>query len=546
MSAFFLCAFSKPLRNALLCLALSVLLCRPVLAGPLAAPSAVWNQGTAPFIPLYTCDNQLAAQFGNTIGNIKEELVEAAEEWFIGSGSNIRFYYFGSLTASDPACADMPIVIAPRIVGAPPAGPQPPRWSVVLTAAPQLTNQLSLVGTDRCHYAVTDLWELPPLPGTSPPVPGIERARITLVRGQVCSGSLEPWPWPDPFAAQQTLSPARVLMKMLGHALGLSEESGSGDTVMAHIDPSTLDFRWHLSEPIVEVMRAAYGPAQSSPYWAETKDQGKTWQVLANTPRAQSKNSLGLVACEAVRPQSPAQAYLVAETVIEVTGKSYVQTYFVDSQRHSSLPPKSHGQSNRKPSILCGMGFFILGFVDPKGEVQLQHSIDGVTWSHGQPAGLRSAHAPALAATWEGGIIAATSTSESGMQFLFSENGGSSYQGSPLVASPWRPRFPFGLSCATKKQHCYTAFGDVGFFNVTDFRLQGTTLVGVISGFGPLPNLGIAMVPTRDGQGYALARRYKPSMSWGYGLSCSRLSRNPYRIRPWDYFATICTSHSSP
>jgi hypothetical protein len=504
-----------------------VLWCGPVLAGPLAAPSAVWNQGTAPFIPLYTCDNQLAAHFPNTVDTIKNELVQAAEEWFIGSGSNIRFYYFGSLTAGDPACADMPTVIAPRIVGAPPEGPPPPRWSVVLTAAPQLTNQLSIVGAERCHYAVTDLWEVPPSPGTPPPHPGIERARITLVRGQVCGGNLEPWPWPDPFGAQpppQTLGPARVLMKMLGHALGLSEESGNGDTVMAHIDPSITDFRWHLSELVVEVMRTAYGPAQSRPYWAETQDQGNTWQVLANTPRGQGDNSLGLVACQVVpRPNgvlsrpSTARTYLVAETSIDATGKSFVTTYFVDTQRHSLSGSQNHGQSNRKPSILCGTGFIILGFVDPTGAVQLLHSNDGVTWAHGQiPAGLRSAHAPILAeATWADVIVAATSTSESGMQFLFSKDGGFSYQSS-LVASPWRPRFPYGLACATKKQRCYTAFGDVGF-GITDFRLQGSTLVGVSwAGGGELPNLSIAMAPTRDGQGYALARRYKPgSMFYG-------------------------------
>lgn len=531
MSASFWCAFLRGLRNALLRVALSVLWCGPVLAGSIAAPSAVWNQGPAPFIPLYTCDNQLAAHFSNTVDTIKTELVQAAEEWFIGSGSNIRFYYFGTLTANDPACADMPTLIAPRSVGAPPDGPPPPRWSVVLTAAPHLTNQLSPVGSERCHYAVTDLWEAPPLPGTLPPVPGIERARIALVRGQMCGGNLEPWPWPDPSGPQpppqQTLSPARVLMKMLGHALGLGEESGTGDTVMAHIDPSTFDYRWHLSEPIVEVMRSAYGPARSSPYWAETKDQGQTWQVLANTPRGQGNNSLGLVACQVVRRpnevvsrQSYARTYLVAETSINSTGKSFVTTYFVDAQRHGLSGSQNHGQSNRKPSILCGTGFIILGFVDPTGAVRLLHSTDGVTWSDGRiPAGSRSAHAPILAeAKWADGIVAATSTCDGGLQFLSSRDGGLSYRlaANSLVASQYPPRFPFGLVCPAAKQHCYAAFShytpaDNFGFGISDYRLQGGTLIGVSwAGLGEIPNLGLAMAPTQNGQGYVLARRYRP------------------------------------
>jgi hypothetical protein len=91
----------------------TVIVAQPVIAG-VAPPAAIWNQGTAPFIPLFTCDNQLQTQFPNTVNDIKRELIIAAEEWFVGSGAHIRLAYLGSLTPTDPACAAVPTVIAPR------------------------------------------------------------------------------------------------------------------------------------------------------------------------------------------------------------------------------------------------------------------------------------------------------------------------------------------------------------------------------------------------------------------------------------------------
>jgi hypothetical protein len=166
----------------------------------------------------------------------------------------------------------------------------------------------------------------------------------------------------------------------------------------------------------------------------------------------------------------------------------------------------------------------VVGFVDPTGAVQLRQSNDGVTWRPAQiPAGWRSAHAPTLAeARWADGIVAATSTSEDGLHFLFSGDGGLSYvAASSPAGSQWAPRFPFGLVCPAAKQRCYAAFsvyapgGDFGLY-IQQYRLQGSTLVGVMYSYGVIPNLGLAMAPIENGQGYVLARRYGiDSMSSG-------------------------------
>jgi hypothetical protein len=487
----------------------------PAAAGSINPPAALWNQGPAPFVALFTCKNQLSAHFPNTADQIENELVQAAEEWFVGSGADIRLYYFGSLTPDNPACADVPTVINPRIKGAPPDGPQPPRWSVVLTAASSLTNRFSFPGVERCHFAVTDRWEIPASVSQLPPTPGIERARITLVRGQTCSGALEPWPWFDPMGPlPQTLSTSRVLMKMLGHAMGLSEETGSADTVMAPIDPNAPDDRWHLSEPIVRAMRTAYGPARSSPYWIETKDAGKTWTTLTGTPRYNSRNSLGLAGCQARSPEGRAKAaYLLAETILNPDGTSGVISYFVDAGRRHATHPQHHGSSNRKPTLVCGDGLYLLGMVKPAGEIQIRRSTDGIVWADATlPPGWQSAHAPALAeAKWANGILAATSTTQTGLRFLLSANAGASFAAaSSSMASPWRPRFPFGLTCPSAKRRCYLAFGDYGFSLLAE-EVQGANIVGVRwSGGGEIPNLGTLLAPTKDRLGYFLVRRYKP------------------------------------
>ena len=135
--------------------ALLILHGTPAAAGSIDPPAALWNQGPAPFVALFTCKNQLSAHFPNSADQIENELVQAAEEWFVGSGADIRFYYVGSLTPDNPACAEVPTVINPRIIGIPPDGPQPPRWSVVLTAASSLTNRLSIPWESRGRT----LWE---------------------------------------------------------------------------------------------------------------------------------------------------------------------------------------------------------------------------------------------------------------------------------------------------------------------------------------------------------------------------------------------------
>jgi hypothetical protein len=489
-------------------------------AGTIGPPTAVWNQGPAPFITLFTCKNQLDANFPNISDDIESDLIQGAEEWFVGSGANIRFYYMGSLTPDNPACADMPTVILPSVVGTPPAGPQPPRWSVVLTAAPSSTNQLTFPGVERCHFAAIDRWEVPALPGVIPATPAIERVRITLVRGQTCNGGFEPWPWPDPFPPQPpTLSPARVLMKMLGHAMGLNEEVGGTDTVMAKIDPTTIQrpWRWHISDPIVQVMRAAYGPAQSSPYWAETKDQGRTWHQISGTPRLNSKNSLGLVACQAsieIAGSRRRSAYLVAETILEPNGNSVVATYFADSQRRQLGNPQTQGKSNRKPTLSCGDGLFLVGMVEPSGEIQIRRSTDGVTWRNAKvPPGWISNYAPALAeANWVwGGIVAATSSDDHNGQYLLSLDAGNTFLApNPLFPSNWGPNFPFGLTCPKNKHRCYLTNGDSGF-SLRTSEIHGPTIFEVrVSGGGEIPNLGTALTPTKNQQGFFFARRYKP------------------------------------
>jgi hypothetical protein len=305
-------------------------------------------------------------------------------------------------------------------------------------------------------------------------------------------------------------------MKMLGHAMGLGEETGGADTVMAPIDPNTLDDRFHLSEPIVRAMRTAYGPARSSPYWIETKDAGRTWSILSGTPRYNSGDSLGLAACQARSPQGEAiSSYLIAETILAPDGTSSVITYFTDGARRQAGNPQYHGPSNRKPALLCGDGLYILGMVKPAGEILVRRSTDGAAWTDAAlPPGWQSAHAPALAeAKWANAILAATFTTQDGLRFLLSADAGVSFGSASMTSAPG-PRFPFGLACPTARSRCYLAFGDY-YFTVSTRDVQGATIAGGGTAYGgEIPNLGTLLAPTKDGQGYFVARRYKPG--WRY------------------------------
>jgi hypothetical protein len=483
-----------------------------MLSGCASLP--VWEGHTAPFVALHVCRNQIDAHFPDLGDALVNEAVMAAEEWFVGGGAHVRLYYSGTLPASHPACADVPTTIEPRLVGSPPAGSRPPDRTVVLTAASSLTNRLNAPGTSRCEFAVVDRWEA----GSSGPLrlgSTLQSVRITLARNQTCGGGLEPWPWPggSPGSPPPTLSPARVLMKSFGSALGLGEVPISTDSVRNPIDPAVDVRRWHLTEADVQALRRAYGPSQSSQFWLQTRDGGTTWTVRPRVPRPNSRDSLGASGCRVVSQGGvPPESYLVAETVHQASGGSSVMTYLVDEQGLMLGTPVVHAPSNRKASVLCLGTGFLLGWVAPDGSVAIARSVDGWRWTRASLlAGWRSANAPVLAeARWGGALLAASSADDSGLRFMRSSDGGATFGDAGAANSSQHFRFPFGFSCAEAIRKCFVTGGDTGFVRMAFELISGQWRWVGTSGGGEVPNLGVVTTPTADEAGFAFVRRYKP------------------------------------
>ena len=122
------------------------------------------------------------------------------------------------------ACADVPDLYRPQLVGTPPPGPTPPFSSVVITAASAQINTSPLSVT--CQPARTDVWTAAP---ASPLArPAITGARIVLAAGDACSGpTAQPYPWPETATAPPAYDYRSVLMWAMGRALGLPDEPAS-------------------------------------------------------------------------------------------------------------------------------------------------------------------------------------------------------------------------------------------------------------------------------------------------------------------------------
>jgi len=475
-----------------------------LLSGCAALP--LWEERTAPYVVLHVCRNQIDAHFPDLGDSLVNEVVMAAEEWFVGGGAHVRLYYAGSLPASHPACADVSSTIEPQLVGSPPAGPRPPDRSVVVTAASSLTHRLTAPETSRCEFAAVDRWEIG---GEGPLRLGstLQSVRITLARNQTCEGRLEPWPWTS------TLSPGRVLIKSLGAALGLGEVPMSTNSVLNPIDPEVHVPRWHLAETDVQALRRAYGPSQSSQFWLQTRDGGSSWRIRSRVPRPNSRDSLGASACRVVsRAGFAPESYLVAETVHQSNRRSSVITYLVDEQGLMLGTPVVHTASNRKPSVLCLTTGFVLGLVAPDGSVAIARSADALQWARASlPTGWRSVNAPALAeARWGGAVLAASSAEGSGLRFMRSSDGGASFVDAGASNPNLQFRFPFGFSCAESLRKCFVTGGDVGFVRNVYELSAGQWRWAANSGGGQVPNLGVVTSPTADEAGFGFVRRYKP------------------------------------
>lgn len=122
---------------------------------------------------------------------------------------------------------------------------------------------------------------------------------------------------------------------------------------------------------------------------------------------------------------------------------------------------------------------------------------------------------------------------------LLSADAGVSFASSSM-ASASGPRFPFGLACPTAKRRCYLAFGDYQF-NLVAEEVQGANVVWVGTSLGgEIPNLGTMLAPTKDGQGYFLARRYKPGSRY-YATPKTALDQVAGGLQPiaeatWEFY----------
>src|SRR5262245_19024395 len=270
---------------AIVCLSL-------VLSPAEVRAQAVWAERPSrafPYIHLYMCRNQIVRFFPNTIDRLEREIETASTMWFVDGGAHVRLYYRGSLPATDAACADVPELYRPQLVGSPPAGPPPPFSSVVITAASAQIDR-SFFGV-TCRPARPDLW-------TAAPASTLARrtiigARIVLAAGDACGGpTAQPYPWPETATAPPAYDYRSVLMWTLGRALGLPDEPTS-PSVRRLPSPGTLSR--HLTSSDRHALRAVYGPIQSRAYWATSTD-GVTWQTRGNLALIRNP-SLGLSVC---------------------------------------------------------------------------------------------------------------------------------------------------------------------------------------------------------------------------------------------------------
>jgi hypothetical protein len=171
---------------------------------------------------------------------------------------------------------------------------------------------------------------------------------------------------------------------------------------------------------------------------------------------------LGLAGCQVRSPQGKAIAsYLIAETIIAPDGTSNVITYFVDAGRRHATHPRHHGPSNRKPTLVCGDGLYILGMVMPGGEIQIRRSTDGAVWADAALPARMAVSTRSCPCGSEMGKrnLAATSTTQAGLGHSLSSDAGMSFaSASAALASDHASRS--ALACPTAKHRCYLAFGD--------------------------------------------------------------------------------------
>jgi hypothetical protein len=423
----------------------AALVCLPLLvsaAGAAAQPFAlepVWAERPSrafPYIHLYMCRNQLVRFFPNTIDRLEREIETASTMWFVDGGAHVRLYYRGSLPATDAACADVPDLYRPRLVGTPPPGPKPPFSAVVITAASAQINRSPLAIT--CQPVRTDLWTAAP---ASPLArPAITGARIVLAAGDACSGPIaQPYPWPETATAPPAYDYRSVLMWAMGQALGLPNELAS-PSVRRLPSPGALSR--DLTSSDRQALRAVYGPIQSRAYWATSTD-GVTWQARGNTALVPSP-SLGLSVCALGGSFGPtaSKRFLVAST--DVSGMTDTVTVMLaDENLASGLNRQSLGATNHPPRVACGDHSVMLAFIDPSGRLQLRRSTDGLVWtSVALPPAPTSTNVPPGIefVRWKGWYYMVLAGQRAGLTFLLSTDDGASFH---IVrnASTWGSEF---------------------------------------------------------------------------------------------------------
>jgi hypothetical protein len=424
---------TKTLVSTAAALALALSLAVPTRAWAYARLGR-WDASTSavyPVVRAYSCPNQFARFFSQPWDSVRRQLLSAANEWFVGGGSDLRIRVQPDLPASDPRCQDVNPTMNPG--------------EILVTA--ERNN-----GGGSCYLATTFWW----VNGAS-----LTQAKVIMHSGTACGGSYQPYAWSNgdyPGVGQYDFW--SVFAHELGHAIGFLH-SGEATAVMLGSAPNGDSQRRFLSSDDRAGLRdaaLAYPRTETALQHRRSTDDGASWHSEGEPL------GLSVIGAPAICAEDgvSARPYLVASTRAADDTLYTFRTNGV-SRAGDATPALT---SQMAPAVGCRSGAFVLASVatDVDRNVQVATSSDGTTWSAGHNVGVSSGLPPALAyASWNQRYVLLASDPFTGrLRTLLSTDNGQTWS-APSEWTFFRTSSAPGITCQASGQYCNLTWSDAQF-----------------------------------------------------------------------------------
>ena len=420
-----------------------------------------------PIIKVYTCMTQVLDELQLSPYLLEYAIAYAVNEWFTGSGADLRMIYKGSLLPSHPACNEY-ATLQSRQVSPVPSG------AIVITAVKdiQVISQTDL-STSNCSPVLTQQWYKRPTPLSLYEL--IYAARVVLIREENCSSNS---PTMFNWTLAESLSPpigaydlGTTLLRELGRAIGLPA-TNNPDSILSGELSAYPSLRRHVLPQDIMNMRDTYGITKSRPVHTVSVN-GNVYLPRQYQPEPINIPSVGQAGCYQLHPHFPQMPFLVATTEVDDSQTGIVSTYVMDETGSFPTAYLRHGSSNLSPSVACGRSENLLAFVEQDHSVVVKRSTDIETWENvSLPDRLLSGVPVTLVfVPWNGYYMLVVANPDSGaITVLASSDSGHSFK---IWWQTGRKSFvPVGLLCASASQECLLV-GDRNHADFFRFRADG-------------------------------------------------------------------------